>query len=291
VKNTVIILGILGLAWPAANALAAVEMAALDQGSNQMETVPLMEWDEPDELAQQQPEPTLPQPIPAPVTPPAPAAVTPPAPAPVTPPAPATPQTQPAPVPPPATPPPAVTPPEAVPLPGDAAEPVDPENAPADGANEEDLSLGDIPIVETIELTPDSAKKALDTYLLVREKYKDAELENYENLQDFVDQAPQGKAFEADVKAAGFPNVTDWNTAVTTLSFAYDNSVNDQTADTKKQIEELEKDTETAKDMRDRMIKALQAMIPSDNNKKVVEEMKADAAYGEKLKILETETE
>lgn len=189
--------------------------------------------------------------------------------------------------------PPALTPaPDAIPpAPGDTPEVTDPAGPAVDGAAEEDFSLGDIPIVETIELTTDKAKKALDTYVLVRDKYKDAQLENYENLQDFVDQSPQGKAFEADVKAAGFPNVIEWNTAITTLSFAYDNSVNDQTLAIKQQIEELKVDTETAADMRERMTKALQSMIPSENNKKVLEEVKADPAYIDKLKMLETETE
>ena len=135
------------------------------------------------------------------------------------------------------------------------------------------------------------ARKALDVYVLVREKYKDAALEDFENLQDFVDQSPVGKAFEADIKAAGFTDVTEWNTTITTLSFAYDNSVDDQTAEIKQQITELQADTEMAQDMRDRMITALNAMIPSDNNKKILDELKADPAYAEKLKLLETEAE
>jgi hypothetical protein len=216
-----------------------------------------------------------------------------------TPPAPVTP----APVTPaPATPVPAVTPPGVVPpvvtpapIPG-ATEPVVPEETdPAmpntDGAMEEDFSLGDIPIVETLELTPDKARKALDVYVLVREKYKDAALEDFENLQDFVDQSAVGKAFEADVKAASFANVTEWNTTITTLSFAYDNSIDDQTTEIKQQITELQADTEMAQDMRERMMTALNAMIPSDNNKKIVEDLKADAAYAAKLKMLETEAQ
>jgi hypothetical protein len=156
-----------------------------------------------------------------------------------------------------------------------------------DGAD--DFSMGDIPVVETVELTLDQAKRALDAYALVSEKYKDAELENYENLQDFVDQAPQGKAFEADIKAAGFATVNEWNTAVTTVSFALANLGDDQTADIRQQIDELKADTEMAQDMRERMIAALNAMIPSENNKKVIAELKADPVYAEKLKQLETE--
>jgi hypothetical protein len=224
-----------------------------------------------------------------------------------TPPAPATPPpvVQPAPATTaPVVPPPAVTPPPAPattePLPQvtppttdqpAASEPPAPETLPDGGAMNEDFSLGDIPIVETVELNALTARKALDAYVLVREKYKDAELENYENLQDFVDQAAQGKAFEADIKAAGFANVNEWNIIITTLSFAFDNSIDDQTADVKQQITELQADTEMAQDMRDRMIAALNAMIPSPNNKKVLEDMSKDAAYSEKVKILATETE
>lgn len=149
--------------------------------------------------------------------------------------------------------------------------------------------MGDIPVVETVELTLEQAKRALDTYVLVSEKYKDAALENYENLQDFVDQAPQGAAFEADIKAAGFASVNEWNTAVTTLSFALANISDDQTADIRQQIDELKADTEMAQDMRERMITALNAMIPSENNKKVISELQQDPVYGEKLKQLETE--
>lgn len=39
------------------------------------------------------------------------------------------------------------------------------------------------------------------------------------------------------------------------------------------------------------MIKALKAMIPSDNNKKVIEDLMADAVYGPKLKQLDIEQE
>ena len=155
----------------------------------------------------------------------------------------------------------------------------------------DDFSLGDIPVVETIELKVDTARKAIDAYVLVREKFKDAELENYENLQDFVDAGAVGKAFEADIKAAGFANVNDWNTTVTTISFAYANVVDDQTDDIKLQIEEIKTDTDMAQDMRERMILALNAMIPSDNNRKIIEEMLKDPVYADKVKLLETEEE
>jgi hypothetical protein len=43
--------------------------------------------------------------------------------------------------------------------------------------------------------------------------------------------------------------------------------------------------------MRDKMVKALKALIPSDNNKKIIEDMLADPVYGPKLKQLDIEEE
>ena len=155
----------------------------------------------------------------------------------------------------------------------------------------DDMSLGEIPVVETMELTDSIAKRAIDVYVLVKEKYKDADLEQYENLQDFVDQNVQGKAFDADIKAAGFASVNDWNLAITTAGFAYTGVVDDQSADIKLQVEEITADTELAQDMKDRMIASLTAMIPSDNNRKVIQALIDDPAYAEKLKQLDTEEE
>lgn len=158
-------------------------------------------------------------------------------------------------------------------------------NAGEDGG--EDMSLGEVPDIKTMELTTDIAKRALDTYVMVKDKYQDADLESYDNLQDFVDKNEQGKAFETDVKAAGFATVDDWNTAITSLSFAYTGVLDDPTGDIKLQIEDIQKDTSIAQDMKDKMIASLNAMIPSENNRKVVQELMADASYADKLKILD----
>lgn len=156
---------------------------------------------------------------------------------------------------------------------------------------DEELSIGEIPVVETMELTPEIARRAIDSYIAAKEKYVNSDLEKYENLQDFVDQTDDGKAFESDIKAAGFANVSDWNLAITTLSLTYGSLIDDQTSDLLQQIKEVEEDPDMAQDIKDRMIKALKALIPSDNNKKVVSDMMDDAVYGEKLKLLDIEEE
>jgi hypothetical protein len=173
-----------------------------------------------------------------------------------------------------------------------------PDSQPDDGAGmddddtpTDDLSLGEIPTIETVELTPEIARRALDSYIIAKDKYADTDLDQYENLQDFVDQTEDGKKFEADVKAAGFANVSDWNLAVTTLGLTYGTVTDDTTGELEQQIREVEEDTELAQDMRDKMVKALKALIPSDNNKKIIEDMLADPVYGPKLKQLDIEEE
>lgn len=172
------------------------------------------------------------------------------------------------------------------PPPGDSGDDTDTEESSPD-----DLSFGEIPDVTVIELTDDIARRAIDALGLVRDKYKDANLENYESLQDFVDQTDEGKRFEADLKAAGFATVDEWNVAVTSVSFAYSAITENLTDDLTAQVAEIEQDTSLAQDMKDRMIKGLKAMIPSDNNKKVVQALIDDPAYAEKLKLLAEEGE
>jgi hypothetical protein len=168
----------------------------------------------------------------------------------------------------------------------DPTQPTDGETPP-----EDEVSIGEIPVVQMVELTPESAQKAVDAYVIVKDKYKDAALENFDSLQDFVDRDPLGKAFEADIKVAGFANVTEWNLAITTVGAAYSNIIDDQSTDIKQQIDEVEKDTELAQDMKDRIITSLKALIPSENNHKVVQGMIDNPVYAEKLKLLETEEE
>lgn len=172
------------------------------------------------------------------------------------------------------------------PPPPDSGDETDSEESSPD-----DLSFGEIPDVTVIELTEDIARRSIDALALVRDKYKDANLENYESLQDFVDQTDEGKRFEADLKASGFASVDEWNVAVTSVSFAYSAITDNLTDDLTAQIAEIEKDTALAQDLKDRMIKGLKAMIPSENNKKVVQALIDDPAYSEKLKLLAEEGE
>ena len=160
----------------------------------------------------------------------------------------------------------------------------------ADSQGDGDVSIGETAI-ETEELTADLARKALDGYTLVHEKYKDSPWEDYTDLQEFVDKDQKGKQLDSDIKALGFTSVSDWNLAVTSVSVAYNNVLDDQTADIKQQIEDVKKSTDMAQDMKESTLKTLQASIPSENNTKIIQDLMKDAAYSEKIKLLENTEE
>ena len=153
------------------------------------------------------------------------------------------------------------------------------------------VSLGDIPDVETEELTAERARKAVDGYVMVQNKYQDSPLEDYTDLQEFVDKDPKGPELDKDIKALGFKSVMDWNLAVTSVSVAYNNILNDQTADLKQQIEDVKASKDMAQDIKDRTIKSLQNSIPSENNIKLVQDLIKDKEYMEKIKLLESTEE
>jgi hypothetical protein len=170
-----------------------------------------------------------------------------------------------------------------------AAPAVDPNAEEMDGDGS--VSLGDIPDVETEELTADLAHRALDGYVLVQNKYQDSPLEDYADLQAFVDKDPKGPELEKDIKALGFKSVTEWNVAVTSVSVAYNNILDDQTTDLKQQIEDVKASKDMAQDMKDRTVKSLENSIPSENNTKIVQDLMKDKDYSDKVKLLESTDE
>jgi hypothetical protein len=183
-----------------------------------------------------------------------------------------------------------------IPVPEGGASPNEPPSgveapSPDDPSAGEGTDAGEVPAVETIELTDDIAKRALDAFVAVKDKYKDTPLENYESLEQFVRETEAGKQFDADIKKFGFDSVTAWNTAVTTVSFAYSAVAENQEQEIKKQIDDLKQDKDIQDPMKTKIIASLIAMLPSENNKTVIKKLMEDQGYTAKLKALTEETE
>lgn len=149
------------------------------------------------------------------------------------------------------------------------------------------LEPDDIPALATVELTEDSAKRAIDGFAAVRDKYTDQGIDDYETLEEFVSKTEAGKRLEADVKGFGFGNITQWNTTIMAVSFAYAALEDGQEQAIRDQIEDVKADTSLDETARTRMIASLNALIPSEGNKAVIKKLNEDPSYREKLKLLD----
>jgi hypothetical protein len=143
--------------------------------------------------------------------------------------------------------------------------------------------------VKTIELTAELAKKAVDGFILARDKYADAMLDQYETLEEFTSKSAEGRKLEADIKALGFENVGEWEIAIATVSLTYGAVSEGSDYDVPQQIEEVKSDAAMSEEKKVQMIAWLNSLIPSPHNKAVILEIMKDEAYREKLKLLAEE--
>ena len=147
----------------------------------------------------------------------------------------------------------------------------------------------DIPGVQAVELNVEQAKKALDAFQAVFGKFDDAEIDKYKTLQEFADKTEAGKKMQAIIQQHGFRNVAEWNNIIINIGFAYSSLLEGNDDSIRQQIEDLKKDPSLDEDKRNKAIAALQVLIPSDNNRKVVKQLMDDPVYGKKLELLDAE--
>ncbi len=148
-----------------------------------------------------------------------------------------------------------------------------------------------ISTVDTIELTPDLAKRAIDGFVKLKNSYQDTDIAEYESLEQFVAEAKEGPALEKDIKSFGFKTVGEWNTAITSVSFAYAALSGTHEDEIKQELENIENEVDLDEQMKKSLIEGLQSMLPSDNNKKVVADLNKENDWAEKLKLLEESAE
>ncbi|MGI9464211.1 MAG: hypothetical protein ACR2OM_09740 [Aestuariivirgaceae bacterium] len=152
------------------------------------------------------------------------------------------------------------------------------------------LEPEDIPIIKTIELTIDIAKRAVDALAEVRDKYNEQGIDEYETLEEFVTATEAGKRLEADVRKFGFQDISDWNTSIASVGFALGALHDGEEAEILQQIANIKENPDIDAVARAKMVSSLEAMIASENNKSIVRQLMQDEYYAARLKLLE-ETE
>jgi len=135
-------------------------------------------------------------------------------------------------------------------------------------------------------LSVDAARRALDAFAAVRDKYSGDGIENYGSLEEFVAETESGKLLEAEIRTYGFADISDWNLTIMAVGSAYSAIIYDYATDLRQQIDDVRSDRTLDEEMRARLIAGLSALLPSKNNRTVVQSLFDDPIYREKLKLL-----
>lgn len=143
--------------------------------------------------------------------------------------------------------------------------------------------------VKTVELTPELAKRAIDGFILARDKYANSTIDQYETLKEFASKSEEGRKLEADIKALGFKSVSEWEIAIGTVSLTFGAVSEGSDYDVPQQIEEVKKDVSMSEERKVQLIAWLNSLIPSPKNKEAILEVMKDEGYREKLRLLAEE--
>ena len=144
----------------------------------------------------------------------------------------------------------------------------------------------DMPVERSVELTLGAARRALDAYAAVRERYIGDDLDHYPTLEAFAAASPAGRRFAGDIKSFGFSGVGEWNRIIVSIGYALDAVVDNSERDLRAQIARVEQNKTLSPGKRARMIANLKAQLPSESNKIIVRQLILDPLYRDKLALL-----
>jgi hypothetical protein len=143
------------------------------------------------------------------------------------------------------------------------------------------------PVVSHVELTPDKARRAIDTFLEVQSKYGESALDDPSDPIAVAQTMKTAGIYDkvtADVTQHGFASVEDWARTFASIGLAASFVREGQDAGSvDRQIADLEKDEEVPQAMKDETIALLRQMRPSENNLAVAKALIDDPAYKDKV--------
>jgi hypothetical protein len=142
-------------------------------------------------------------------------------------------------------------------------------------------------MVGQVELTPDAARRAIDTFLAVQSKYGESALDDPSDPKAVAQTMKTAGIYDkvtADVTQHGFSGVEDWARTFASVGLAASFVREGQdTGSVDRQIADLENDEEVPQAMKDATIAMLRQMRPSENNIAVAKALIDDPAYKDKV--------
>ena len=141
---------------------------------------------------------------------------------------------------------------------------------------------GGKPEVPNVELTEESAKNSIDTYMILREKYEDKV-----PLGNNLEALNQGTEAWADINSIvagnGFKDAGEWQKTIISVVLAQNFLKKGAGQDMDTEIAKMQANQEIPAAVKEQMLNVLKSMRPSDNNIKVVKQLLADPIYSKKI--------
>jgi hypothetical protein len=143
------------------------------------------------------------------------------------------------------------------------------------------------PNVSQVELTADTAHRAIDTFLEMQVKYGESAFDDPSDPKAFIESMKTAGIYDkvaADVTKHGFTGVEEWAKTFASVGLAASFVREGQDAGSvDRQIADLEKDEAVPQAMKDATIAMLRQMRPSENNLAVAKALLDDPGYKDKV--------
>ncbi len=135
--------------------------------------------------------------------------------------------------------------------------------------------------IPQVELSDQSARKAIDALLAMRDKYGD-------KAPGVKARGSSAAAFSAlegvtsIIRQHGFSSTEEWHKAVVSVAMAY--GFAREKTDVDESIAKIQNNPQIPAALKQQMLAMMKGVQPSDNNLEIVRGLMSDATYAEKLK-------
>ena len=142
-------------------------------------------------------------------------------------------------------------------------------------------------VLNQMPLTLEKARNAVDSLLLLREKYKDYKFKGQSRgPMGVIEGMKNSKVRDqilADLKKYGFDSIEDWVASFVSVGLAVSYVQRNQDGKLEKKIEEIRKNPNIPDEVKQQLVNMLTALVPPKGNEEVARKLLADKDYAAKI--------
>jgi len=142
-------------------------------------------------------------------------------------------------------------------------------------------------VLNQTPLTLEKARNAVDSLLLLREKYKDQKFKGQSSGPMGVIEGMKNSEVRdqilADLKKYGFDSIEDWVASFVSVGLAVSYVQRNQDGKLEKKIEEIRANPNIPDEVKKQLVTMLTALVPPKGNEEVARKLLADKEYADKI--------